>query len=304
MKKSLQKTLTVLGGVFIVAFLYGVLAIMLLPEGGLQEKREAEWKRATEVPSDPTVFPTVKGMMSPPVDLKAALAGSPKMAARGKELFQTNCASCHGPQGRGDGPAAAALNPKPRNFTSPDGWTNGTTIADIFRTLSTGVKGSAMVAYDTFPSEDRFALAHYVQSLGSFDHGRDSAEQIEALDKAFRLSTGAQEPNKVAVPKVMDHMAADYKSPAPLTMPEAADGSPGAELCRSMIRDPDRLAVVLAQMPGWRTDVDLLVRAAVASPAACGLDPGVVGMDRERWRLFHSELIARCPEPAAGGKTG
>ncbi len=42
-------------------------------------------------------------------------------AAAGKELFlKTNCNSCHGMEGKGDGPVAAALDPKPRNFTVGD----------------------------------------------------------------------------------------------------------------------------------------------------------------------------------------
>lgn len=36
--------------------------------------------------------------------------------AAGKAKFQTFCASCHGAAGKGDGAAAAALNPKPRNL--------------------------------------------------------------------------------------------------------------------------------------------------------------------------------------------
>jgi mono/diheme cytochrome c family protein len=31
-------------------------------------------------------------------------------------VFAQKCALCHGPDGRGDGPGSAALNPKPRNF--------------------------------------------------------------------------------------------------------------------------------------------------------------------------------------------
>lgn len=35
----------------------------------------------------------------------------------GKKIFETNCVACHGAEGKGDGAAAAALNPRPRDFT-------------------------------------------------------------------------------------------------------------------------------------------------------------------------------------------
>jgi mono/diheme cytochrome c family protein len=38
-------------------------------------------------------------------------------ATKGKDLFEKNCASCHGAGGKGDGVAAASLNPKPRDLT-------------------------------------------------------------------------------------------------------------------------------------------------------------------------------------------
>lgn len=39
--------------------------------------------------------------------------------AKGKSTFTSFCASCHGPTGKGDGPAAAGLNPKPRDLSDP-----------------------------------------------------------------------------------------------------------------------------------------------------------------------------------------
>ena len=38
-------------------------------------------------------------------------------AAKGAETYKMYCLPCHGEKGMGDGVAAAALNPKPRNFT-------------------------------------------------------------------------------------------------------------------------------------------------------------------------------------------
>lgn len=49
--------------------------------------------------------------------LAASAAGD---AAAGKALFTTNCASCHGADGKGDGPVGKALNPPPRDFTKGD----------------------------------------------------------------------------------------------------------------------------------------------------------------------------------------
>jgi len=42
---------------------------------------------------------------------------APSAAARG--YFEQTCALCHGLDGKGNGPAAAPLNPKPRNYTDP-----------------------------------------------------------------------------------------------------------------------------------------------------------------------------------------
>jgi cytochrome c oxidase cbb3-type subunit III len=41
-------------------------------------------------------------------------------AEQGKKLYGQYCASCHGQSGKGDGAAAAALNPKPRDHTNKE----------------------------------------------------------------------------------------------------------------------------------------------------------------------------------------
>ena len=41
----------------------------------------------------------------------------PSDAAKGKERFAKTCGICHGNTGKGDGPAGAALNPKPKDLT-------------------------------------------------------------------------------------------------------------------------------------------------------------------------------------------
>jgi mono/diheme cytochrome c family protein len=44
------------------------------------------------------------------------LANNADNLAQGEKLYQGNCAACHGPQGRGDGPAGENLNPRPANI--------------------------------------------------------------------------------------------------------------------------------------------------------------------------------------------
>jgi mono/diheme cytochrome c family protein len=41
----------------------------------------------------------------------------PADLAKGKALYLEHCAACHGKEGKGDGPDAKDLNPKPRNHT-------------------------------------------------------------------------------------------------------------------------------------------------------------------------------------------
>jgi mono/diheme cytochrome c family protein len=54
------------------------------------------------------------------VVLGTALVAHAADAEQGKNLYGQFCATCHGQSGKGDGPAAAALNPKPRDHTDKD----------------------------------------------------------------------------------------------------------------------------------------------------------------------------------------
>ena len=40
----------------------------------------------------------------------------------GKALYEEKCMICHGQNGKGDGPAAAALSPPPKDFNRPEFW--------------------------------------------------------------------------------------------------------------------------------------------------------------------------------------
>ena len=56
------------------------------------------------------------------------------------EVYKTRCATCHGDDGKGGGPAAAALNPKPRNYSDP-AWQSSVTDEQIKTTILKGGAG-------------------------------------------------------------------------------------------------------------------------------------------------------------------
>jgi cytochrome c oxidase cbb3-type subunit 2 len=94
---------------------------------------------------------------------------SDEMIARGRIVYEENCLGCHGVKGDGNGPAAAFMNKqRPRNFTfgvfkfkHVDGPLP--TDADLLRTISRGVRGTAMPAWFELPLEDRLAVIQYVK---------------------------------------------------------------------------------------------------------------------------------------------
>jgi mono/diheme cytochrome c family protein len=45
------------------------------------------------------------------------VGATPSSPASGKEMFHSYCASCHGPDGKGNGPAATALKTHPTDLT-------------------------------------------------------------------------------------------------------------------------------------------------------------------------------------------
>jgi caa(3)-type oxidase subunit IV len=109
--------------------------------------------------------PLMKASAGGPAKFKTPWVQTPEMVAHGKELFTVQCASCHGDQGQGNGPASGSLNPKPRNFTVDAGWVNGRKSSEIFQTLTKGL--NSMPSFATSPAEDRWSLAYYVQTFGS-----------------------------------------------------------------------------------------------------------------------------------------
>ena len=89
------------------------------------------------------------------------------LAAKGAPLYQATCAACHGPSGKGDGPGAANLNPKPRDFTNKEYMTklNDTDIRNTIKYGGAIKSMPQMPSHPQFGDEDLSALVAYVRSM-------------------------------------------------------------------------------------------------------------------------------------------
>jgi hypothetical protein len=67
----------------------------------------------------------------------AATIPAPAITPEALSMFKMRCAPCHGETGHGDGPGAAALNPKPRNYTDM-AWQKSVTDEQIRKTILYG----------------------------------------------------------------------------------------------------------------------------------------------------------------------
>jgi cytochrome c553 len=96
-------------------------------------------------------------------------AGDQTAIAAGQEIYEINCATCHGPEGAGDGPGAVGLDPKPANLGD----------SDMMHELSDGYllwrvsKGGAIEPFNSvmpaweqgLTEEQRWQVISYVRTL-------------------------------------------------------------------------------------------------------------------------------------------
>jgi len=293
--EELRRLLSTLAAALCFLIIAGLFASIVVP--GLRNANKPETPTAvTPVVGDsgwldPTEFPPEKGRVIPPIDPKTLIGPSAELTARGKTIFEINCIQCHGALGLGDGPASNTMNPRPRNFTSPVGWTNGYHLPGIFKTLSEGVKGTSMAPFDYLSRKDRMALAHYVQSLGAFPHDTASPQAMDALSKEL-AAPGEKTPNKIPVSMAMEKLEAEFTAPLPLAV-SGEDHRPEAEILRRTITDPSRAAQVLAESQIWRASSRDFAASILPDTPVDGFSVGTATLNPSEWQAMYKELMRR-----------
>ncbi|MGY0556555.1 FTR1 family protein [Lysobacter sp. A421] len=105
--------------------------------------------------------------------------------ARAADLYQQQCASCHGKTGAGDGPAGIALDPPAIDFTDESRARERSVFA-LYQVIEQGLEGTGMASYAHLPSEDRWALSFYIGQYAYPDELAAPGERLWNGDESLR----------------------------------------------------------------------------------------------------------------------
>lgn len=159
----------------------------------------------------------------------------PANASAGARVYAEHCAICHGPDGRGNGPAAPSLQPRPRDFSGgvfklkSTSETQPPTLADVRATIQHGMPGSAMPGWHDLLSDAEIdAVADYIRTLGPLSTWAPAAPQAPVSPEVF----------KSASPEVGKQLYGDLGCPACHGAGGRGDGS-SAKALKDVWGQPD-----------------------------------------------------------------
>ncbi len=84
-------------------------------------------------------------------------------SAEGAKIFKTNCETCHGPQGRGDGPIGESLDPKPQDLAELQ-----SVVADdyLYWRIAEGSPGTSMPPWKNILTEEQiWQIVAFIRTL-------------------------------------------------------------------------------------------------------------------------------------------
>lgn len=111
-------------------------------------------------------------------DVKEPWVSNPELVAYGAKVFKTNCATCHGNEGKGDGPASGGMVPKPRNLVEGK-WTQGGGVIAHFKVIQNGIPGGSMASFKHLKVADRWAIVQFIELITENKSQDDAAKVAE-----------------------------------------------------------------------------------------------------------------------------
>lgn len=161
MARATSLSRSVFSALLVIAACSGFVALVTSPSS---TDSGGHWQRGS------VIALASMGSRSPePVSTES---GPPPASPMVADLYANHCAACHGTAGKGDGPSAFLLYPKPRDFTSGVFRFKSTpemqypTDEDLIRIVSNGIPRTAMPGFrDVLTPEEIASLSQYVLSL-------------------------------------------------------------------------------------------------------------------------------------------
>jgi mono/diheme cytochrome c family protein len=287
--------------VTILAFAYPYLLVIGLAIGLLYVTNFNSIARINVPPPLPDTsavvqdLPVKQAVVIPPVDVMKMKNPTPELIAEGKDLYSANCSSCHGTNGKGDGPASAGLNPPPRNYTSSAGWVNGRTTSDIYKTLQEGIKGSAMASYSYMNPEDLFALAAYIRATFMQNPPEDTDSDLMMLDLTYNLSQGKKVPAQIPTSLAEDIIVkenADRYQKIQNTIKTISDDAndEGAKIFRDVTINEMKALAILSNTPDWKKNEQSFISVVVNEVHQDGFNGKVFNLNSSQWDTLYKYL--------------
>lgn len=178
---------------------------------------------------------TAESLMS----VHAALRSStdPRAAVSGAAIYETRCAACHGSTGRGDGPAAAYMSPRPRDFSKAlfkfrhEPQRGFPSDAALYKLISRGFPAYGMPSFDYLSAQARWALVDHVKLLAR-ERLRDRL--VVAVEAAFAEGELDEEDREDELTEIEEFLDVKMRASAPVDL-----GSPPPPDEQTMARGND-----------------------------------------------------------------
>ncbi len=156
-----------------IASALGLAGIVAIAAGVLRRGRAAQQGRAALVGAGLVVLlgggyvyaqEQQSGVTLDVANVRNPIPPDATALARGQAIYASRCATCHGDDGRGDGPAGLRLVPRPADLRVH--MAAGHTDGQLFYWVSYGVQGTAMPAWkDHLSEQERWEVIDYIRTF-------------------------------------------------------------------------------------------------------------------------------------------
>ncbi|OGU27094.1 MAG: hypothetical protein A2057_06910 [Ignavibacteria bacterium GWA2_35_9] len=297
LKKKYEKFKSEPGRIF--GLVYPYILVVMVAAGLYYISNLNEIARQTVNPALPDTtkqedLKIVEPRTIPPVNILEISKPTDELIAKGKETFTTVCTSCHGEDGKGDGPASTALNPKPRNFINKEGWKNGPKLSQIYQTLEEGIPGSGMISYNYLTPLERIALAHYIRQTFVPDPPTDTENELLALDQTYSLSNGKEISAQIPVQSAINIIIKESDSQIQNLISKVSEinGSDetGAKIFKLVTSNELKALVTLNSGAAWKQDYQKFADIIIYNMPENGFNENIFKLSGNEWDALYKYM--------------